>query len=381
MPATPVTIAPQYAKYVQTRPSSVNPGVLEYFNPTNQQGFSTPEEVYRHLQSTTGQSVNDLGQLTDHGGDTAKYAGQSGLNLDDYLKLAGGSASVSGDERNKVNADLGIPDIYKQLFTPAPATQDIYNNAYKSAGLGDLKKSIEAKLAEVNRIQSAYTGKGGKINENPWLSDASRTGRLRQLDDQRLQEIGNLANELKSIQDLYGNGINEVNSVVGRTTQDFSNNQQLNQMKLQYLQQQAEQQLQDLLGSKKSAAYQYLPDYLQAKAASQKPDTIGSPEMGYFAWNPNTSTFDQVVAPKAKASGGGGGSGGSTKITSEETASKATQYLDMNKGGDLKVSPEVWQTALNAWLDDNHPVSEFVARFGNYINKNDPGWEVNYAGL
>jgi murein DD-endopeptidase MepM/ murein hydrolase activator NlpD len=305
--AQPIAINPTYAQYVQTRPSPSNPGVLEYFNPQNGIGFERDTDVFNYLRTVTGQNITNLNQLSapqpgaqqaknDPYQDFAQSAAQAGLGVEDYLKYL--TSGVSADERNKINSGLGIPEAYKQLFTPAPKTQDLYNNAYSQAGLGDLKAKIESKLAEVNKIQSLYTEKGGKINENPFLSEASRIGRLRVLDDKRLQEIGNLNNELQSMQDLYNNGVNEVNSVVSRSAQDFSNSQQTNALKLTYLQQQAEQQLQDLQGSKSQAAYKYLPDYLKAKAGAAKPDTIGNAETGYYRWNPATSTFEQVIAPK-----------------------------------------------------------------------------------
>ena len=70
---------------------------------------------------------------------------------------------------DNINSKLGIPDLYKQLFAPAPKTQDLYNSAYKSAGLADLKAKIEQQIAQANSIQSKYTEAGGKINENPTI--------------------------------------------------------------------------------------------------------------------------------------------------------------------------------------------------------------------
>lgn len=316
----PVAINPAYSPYVQTRASKTNPGVLEYYNPANQMGFSNPQDVFNYLRTMTGQSISDLSQLSaqqngytgavlptptqtptqtaDPNQQFAQSAAQAGLSVDDYLKYVTGG--VSPDERNNVNNQLGIPALQNQLFTPAPSTQDLYNNAYKSAGLSDLKAKIDAKLSELNARQQIYIDKAGTLNENPFLSEASRVGRLRTLDDKRLADIGNLNNEVQSLSDLYNNGISEVNSVVGRTTQDFSNNQQINASKLQYLQQQSEQQLQDLQGKKKTEAYKYLPDYLKAKANAQKPDTIGSNETGFYRWNPSTGTFEQVVAGYTK---------------------------------------------------------------------------------
>jgi CHAP domain len=309
--AQPIQIAPEYAQYVETRPSPSNPGVLEYYNPENNMGFSSEQDVYNYLLTKTGKQFTNLGQLTasptapqaassiDPYATLAQTAAQAGMSLDDFLKYI--TPGVTPDERNGIDTSLGIPDLYKQLFTPAPSTQELYNNAYSTAGLGDLKQQIAAKMKQLDDVQGQYTNKAGDVNENPWLSEASRTGRISRLDDKRTADVGNIQNEVNQLTDLYNNGINEVNSVVGRSTADFSNNQQINSMKLQYLQQQAEQKLQDLQSTKSASAYKYLPDYLKAKAAATAPDTIGGPDVGYFRWDASTGTYQQVIAPQDKS--------------------------------------------------------------------------------
>ncbi|MEB3215396.1 MAG: hypothetical protein VKN72_03915 [Nostocales cyanobacterium 94392] len=267
--------------YQQPTPTSTTVNT-QTFQPLNQPTYQQTFQTYQPTSSDPNETF-------------ARLAAQSGLSLDDYVKLVSGT--VSPEERANIDRGLGIPDLYKQLFSPAPSTQELYNNAYKQAGLGDLKAKIDAKLAEINSRQQKYIDKAGTVNENPFLSEASRVGRLRVLDDKKLADIGNLQNEVNALADLYNSGINEVNAVVGRTTADFSNNQQVNALKLQYLQQQAEQQLKDLQATKTKSAYQYLPAYLRAKASSQKPDTIGSNETGFYRWNPDTQTFEQVIAP------------------------------------------------------------------------------------
>ena len=129
------------------------------------------------------------------------------------------------------------------------------------------------------------------------MSEASRVGRTSRLQNKAELHISNLTNQLGQLQDLYASGVNEINSLVGRQTADFSANQQLNSQKLQYLLAKAEQQYNAAAQAKTADAYKYLPDYLNAKAKAQKPDTIGSNETGYYKWNANTGTFEQVIAP------------------------------------------------------------------------------------
>lgn len=311
--AQPLQINPLYAQYVQTRPSKVNPGVLEYYNPSNQVGFSNPNDVFNYLRTMTGQSFNDLKQLEAGYGNAgvntqiqsidpyqtlAEQAGMAGIGYDDYLKLIQSQNGLSQAEQDQIKQSLGIPDLEGQIFQPAPSTEKLYADAYSSAGLDALKSKIDTKLKEITDAEKIFTDKTGKLNENPWLSEASRIGRARVLNDQAEMRIGNLKNELASLTDLYNSGVGEINNLVTRQTTDFTNNQTLNTAKLNYLLGKAEEQIAGKQSEKLSSAYSYLPAYLQAKAKAQKPDTFGSSDTGYYSWNPNTGTFEQVVAPQ-----------------------------------------------------------------------------------
>lgn len=86
-------------------------------------------------------------------------------------------------------------------------------------------------------------------------------------------------------------------------------------------------------------------------------------------------------AYKGTSGGGGGGGSRTKKITIEESTVGATSYLSQSVGSDGKVSPETWQLALNAWLDDGHDTKEFVDRYENYVNKSYDGWKNNYNGF
>jgi murein DD-endopeptidase MepM/ murein hydrolase activator NlpD len=312
-----------HGQYVGTRPSPSNPGVLEYYNLENNQAL-TEQDLYNFLTTKTGQLVNSFDQINAPAGgvqvagaglsvnngnpaiemyqdpnqELANAAAQAGLSLNDYLALVSGQNGVSPDERNQISQQLGIPQMYEQLFKPSPSTQELYNQAYTSAGLGDIKAKFNELQNEINKKQQELNERLSTVNENPWKSEATRLGSIGREKEFFEGTINNLTNQAQQLADLYNQALGEVNAVVSRTTADFSSNQQVNAMKLQYLEQQAEQQLSDLKAKKGAEAYNYLPDYLKAKARAQKPDTIGSAESGYYHWNPDTGTFEQVIAPK-----------------------------------------------------------------------------------
>ncbi|HEX8196359.1 MAG TPA: peptidoglycan DD-metalloendopeptidase family protein [Pyrinomonadaceae bacterium] len=323
----PVQISSMYSPYVQTRASKVNPGVLEYFNPSNGMGFSNPNDVFNYIRTMTGQSITDLKQLEGGGFNAAapvgtgamqgnaiiekaaldpyqnlaEQAGLAGIGYDDYLKIVQGQTGMSFAEKEAIKQQLGITDLETQIFKPALSTEKLYANAYKSAGLADLKKKIDDKLAEIGTVRNEFIDKVGGVNENPWLSEATRSGKAKTLNDMMEARIGNMNYEVDSLKDLYNAGVNEVNNLVTRQTTDFTANQQLNSYKLQYLQGKAEEQIGAKQSEKLSEAYSYLPAYLQAKAKAQKPDVIGTESTGYYRWNQQTGTFEQIVAPADKS--------------------------------------------------------------------------------
>ncbi len=240
--------------------------------------------------------------ITDPNQKIAQNAGMAGLSFEDYQKIIAGQNGLSQTEKDTINKSLGIPALEESVFAlPSKSTTQLYNDAYASAGLADLKTKVQSVIDQINSIRGQFTDASANVNENPFLSEASRVGRISRLQDKYQAQIGNLTNELSQLQDLYNNGVSEVNSLVSRQSQDFTTNQQLNASKLTYLLKKAEDQYATATSAKTNKAYTYLPDYLNAKAKAQKPDTIGSAETGYYRWNPDTGTFEQVIDPLDKS--------------------------------------------------------------------------------
>lgn len=228
----------------------------------------------------------------------AQQSAQGGLSAEEYLKLMTGT--VTPEEKQQIYDRLGITQLEQSVFSPpTQTTQQLYQTAYNQAGLSDLKTKIQTLLDQINKARSDFNEASGVINENPFLSEASRVGRISRLSDKAQAQIGNLVNQFSQLQDLYNNGISEVNSLVSRSTKDFDTNQSLNEAKLKYLLDKAEGQIGDLQTNKTQAAYSYLPDYLKAKASATAPDLIGSSDGGYYKWDSGTGTFVQAIQPQS----------------------------------------------------------------------------------
>lgn len=378
------------------------------YNPSSYQ----PPVISQPTQQPQAQPQAQPTQPTDPNQALAQAAARAGLSLDDYLKL--NSPTVTPEEKAQIRQSLGIDQLEQSVFSPpAKNTEQLYTDAYTQAGLADVKAKIQTLFDQINKAQNDFTDASGVVNENPFLSEASRVGRISRLNDKAQAQITNLTNQLGQLQDLYNNGVNEVNSLVSRQTTDFSANQSLNAQKLQYLLQKAEGQVTDLQTSKSATALQYLPDYLKAKAAATKPDTIGSAESGYYRWNPDTGTFEQVIAPtvipnyqanpltgdlfntKTGQSLGSSGSSGGGFPTGAQTPGSAAavnnplgikpngkfaQYTTPDEGFQAGVQlVQKYQTNGPAGMNANSTLNQMVNTWitGNPNNTNKTGYSAN----
>ncbi len=130
-----------------------------------------------------------------------------------------------------------IGELTKQLFSTstAPSQQKIYEDAYNASGLTEIKTRLTDLNTKIADLTAKFTSKEADINENPFLSEASRIGRLKRLTDQRDAEVGNLIDQYKSYADLYNQGIDEVNNSVARQVGDYNAQRQVGTEELNYL--------------------------------------------------------------------------------------------------------------------------------------------------
>lgn len=135
-----------------------NPGVIN--SQSNQVGAGKPvsAEVNRQTSIAAGKAPNanqDYIDMLNARGDTA------------YGSDGGGGFGMDGG-----GGGLGLGSLTGGA--PAINLPDIYKNLYAEAGLGDIEKGITDKTKKFNDAIST-------INDNPYMSEASRTGRLEKL--------------------------------------------------------------------------------------------------------------------------------------------------------------------------------------------------------
>lgn len=326
--------------------------------PTSTVQTPTSTQTEQPIDSTTTQTI-------------AEQAGKAGYSPDQYQKMVEQNNTVTQAESDAIAKELGIPTVEGELFKkPSQSSQQIYEQAYASSGLADIKAKIQAIDDEVAKERALLTEAIGKIDENPFLTETSRVGRGKRILDQAEQRINNKLNQAKSYQDVYNQGISEVNNMVTRNQNDFNTDQTINTAKLNYLQKKAEQQA-TLLKAGKVAGATDLSSYMNSATGTASPKVIGTSETGYFTYDPTTKKFIQIAGTQKTT----------TPTSTKKTVSGTLTYtaqdqaedskaLESSRGTDGYVDPTIYQNLYKAWIDNGGVLKDFLTKYPpkNYVN-------------
>jgi hypothetical protein len=178
--------------------------------------------------------------------------------------------NTAHDEVAKQLGFNSYQDALAKLGAPSEDTTKFYNDAYTSAGLDALANTIAGKQSDLNTAL-------GKINDNPWLDEANRVGRSRNLQLLANGDIKNLTNE-------YNTKLKSVHDLVTAHSKDLATTDAMNKAKLTLLESQA-----------KSLAAEAATKQKQDNAA---PKTIKGANGATFQWNTKTNSFDQILPGK-----------------------------------------------------------------------------------
>lgn len=336
--------------FIGVRDSAASPGTAEYFNKTDNSVFGNPDALASFVQSNyKTPSVN------------------SG-NVFDFLKTPAASQAAP------------------TATVSTPSGIDIYNQEYKNAGLTDVKSRLSDLDTAIAKIRDKYTHANGNINENPWLSEASRVGRGRILNDQMQSEIGNYETQQQQLQSLYNMGLDEVKLRLGLRQDDQNTAQATQQKALAFA---AENKINSpffKIGGTVYRTSDMTPFHSQqeAFAAGVSPDwsnvqpVQSAPELhtqvvtaGGRSVLIDTQT-GTIIKDLGSAYKGTSGGSASPKDQVKSDIAQTNENLNSVIGPDGFVSPQDWKRAYSDWLAAGNPGDDFISYFKGYVNPADP---------
>lgn len=267
----------------------------------------------------------DAGQVLD---DTAltdeqkisslvEQAGQLGFDPDFVAQLT--SALTGPTEGEKTAVELqqelidkyGIDDVAEKFSKqPEKTFEEIFESAYSTLGLTDLRADIDKLRGEIADAEADRDEAIGEERENPWLSQATLVGRVSRIEDKAEAKLNRLVNQLTLADTLFERGKDDAESIATRSLNQFAQQREFAKEELDFLMDRVGSdlaaQLADQQTAQGKAAFRYFPEYLkgvadqptEAKAPTTK--TIGG---RLYQWNQDTGRFEDtgIAEPEDQA--------------------------------------------------------------------------------
>ena len=290
----------------------------------------------------------------------------------------GGPSSTTGTSSNTGTSGTGIPGGTGFLNAPAINLPDLYQGLFDKSGITDIEKELSTK-------SRTYTDAVARIKDNPYLSEATMSGRLKKIDEK-------FNADTKVIRDEIAMKKADIETQLNLKLKQFDiNNTQT---------QQAISQFNSLLqsGALDSASGEDIGNITRAtgisssmiqaaikanKAKNVQTSAINFDDgtnQGFAIINSKTGEIisKQIIAASKPSSTGGGGTPGSSQYLSTAISSMS-QKITSKLNSYNHISPADWNTALAAWLAAGLSKDDFVKNFGQYADIKRGDFQTAYG--
>jgi len=240
-------------------------------------GTTTPQPSQNNVQQGGGTiNIPGVGQVDpDRLSDAelanlARSAGRSGMSFSEFNQLLEARGLPTEQESNEIRNNLGIPDLIDQAFgRPDKSTVETYRELYDIAGLKDVKNSLAEINDRINKKRDDLVEATGELKNNPWLSQGSRTGRLRILNELAFADISNDLEEKQQLLDLYDQGVDEIERQIGFAREDRTENRAITVDQLNFLLTEAEREEGLVQRRQVTRGLRNVPDFLEGVDARE----------------------------------------------------------------------------------------------------------------
>lgn len=178
-------------------------GVIHPDSPQQGAGQKVSEEVNKASAAAQGKSYPEFKAYLE--GPASSKAGAKTT-----ATSGGGSSLGSG---SGVGASAGAGSSFNVTET--------YDKLYQDLGIDALKSDVAAKQAEITARRERLAEAQATINENPWYAEATRTGKLRRLEEQAQADIENIAREQALLQAKVDEANQQLATKTNLSTQQY----------------------------------------------------------------------------------------------------------------------------------------------------------------
>jgi len=302
----------------------------------------------------TGEEIRAMGYNPD------TQVSQGGkFSLSQFTGGRNGGSGISGGIGITPAVTLNLPDLYKSLTD--------------SSGVGELESGLKAKADAFQKAQS-------QINDNPFLSEATRVGRVSKL-------TTDYNTSIKNDQDALAMKKQDIQTQLDLQTKQFDINSSASKQALD----QFNVLLQsgalagasgnDIAAITKATGISSSMIQTAIKAQTQKDmkTSVSTVDDGTAIWSVVIDSNTGNIISKQQIGKSKPSSTGST--ATEKQAALQSQFitaLENKKNSYGHVSPQDWQGALASWISRGGTAADFIANFKQYADPNRGDFDTAY---
>lgn len=231
-PTTPPPVAPAAPTTTPTAPVSTysGPSLVDYLSSVNKPAdFSSRSRIAANLgitnyRGTAAQNTQILTSLRGAQDPTAPAPTATPTAPTTPPPTA--PTPTLADEVKDILAQYGVtpPDPTKN---PLTSFADIYKQIYASLGIPDIKAKFEETQKKFDDLQSELNDKIQDVNDNPFLSEPERVGRVNSLQKKYETKLNTLTNQMKIYEGIFTDAKSEAQFVAGKAIDVSQQNQNL----------------------------------------------------------------------------------------------------------------------------------------------------------
>lgn len=311
--------------------------------PTGNQNANVPTPTVPTGKLTTQEIAN-----------LAKQAGEAGMSAAEFMKVLEANSGASTTQVDEIRTKLGIPNLVDEAFKkPEKTTIDTYRELYDQTGLRDIQSKISAIDESINKKRADLVTATGALNSNPWVSQGTRQGRLKNLQELAYADINNDIERKNQYLDVYDKGVSEIEKQLGFITTDRAEARQLTVDQLNYALNEAERLQTGTEQDSVTAGLRNIPEFL--KGTLNREATAQTRDLEKIAAQKKTTPSSSVSVADILQAGG---------------ASEA--LLQASVGG--KATTDTFRTSYEKTLNTLYQLSDLSKAFDTYKeNTGDKG--------
>lgn len=279
----------------------------------------------------------------------AEQAGKAGMSADDFMAMLKQNSATTSTEAEAIRTKLGIPNLVDEAFKrPDKSTIDQYREMYDLAGLRDIQTKIAAVDDSIAKKRADLLTATGELNNNPWISQSTRQGRLKNLQDLAYADIQNDLDRKQQYLDIYDSGVNQIETQLGYITADAKDSRQLSVDKLNYLLNEAERMQANAEQDSITTGLRNVPEFLQGALSREATQ--------------QARELEKIRANKAPS---GGGIGGLLQMLADGgDSTSAESIVKASAGG--KATTDTFRTSYEKTLNTLAQLNDLSKAFTTY---------------